>query len=686
MNRLIIFCVSAIICSQSFCKLPHVDTLEKLEQLYLTSPEAVEKETAKAISSFYKDLKSFLKIPASERTVKNTLKVFDKFSWELTNNFEYFLGLSMVESHKALRESYSKNYQKLHSVYVEALADLPEIYTSLKDLENRIVRGEVEANKEDRYYLKTLIETFQIEGMHLPKDKREKLKQIKLEIIALQESFEKNIREDTSHILAYENQLDGLPQEMIQNLKKNGRNQYALGCDYPTYFTVMAECKNEDVRKALFRAFANRAYPENIAVLHQLLAKRDIQAKLLGYPSYAHMEISTQMAKSPENVKNFLSQMSQVSKKYQNQELVNYKKTVGDLFELDEKEKMNPWDLMYVSNCYLKKTLDLDHEKVKEYFPFDSSLRGLIGVYEKFFDLKISQERKLNLWHEDVITLRIEEGKTNKLLGYLMFDLFPRENKYSHACHCTIIPGIKLDNNDYLPTVSLVIANFSKPTATKPSLLSHKQVMTFFHEFGHAIHAMLGKTKYFGTSGTNTKVDFVELPSQILEEWLWDKDILKQVSQHYKTKKPLPDELIDKLILSRKLSSASFVGRQSLLSSLSLEYHLEGERKDTTKIFEKLTNEMNFIASHDPTTHYQASFGHLREYASRYYGYLWSRVFAADLFEKIKRKGLLNAEVGNLYRKKVLAHGGGKDPSEMLVDFLGREPTQKAFFHMLNLH
>lgn len=671
--------------SLSWGLIPEVHTQEELSKLYLKSPGDVSKVTAQAISDFYQGLKSFTKVEADQRTPENTLKAWDRLSWNLINYFEYFLGLSMVEPKEDLREAYSNAYQKLHGIYVKTLADLPEIYTSLKQLESRMMHGHLLLNAEDRYYLKDLLSNFELEGMHLSSEKREKLKAIKLEMISLQEAFEKNIRKDTSHIFACENQLKGVPSQVVDNLKKNGKNQFVLACDYPTYFAVMRQCENEDIRQSLYRAFSNRAYPENISILHQLLAKRDNMAKLLGFPSYAHMELSTQMAKSPETVQNFLAKLKKSSGHYQKDELEKYLQSVGSEFRLNESGKLNPWDISYIQEKYLKKTLQLDQEKIREYFPFDSTVNGLISVYERFFNLKIDREKTNGLWSEEVITLKITDNKSKKLLGYLMLDLFPRANKYSHACHVTIVPGIEKQDQSYIPTVSLVIANFSKPTSNKPSLLSHMQAKTFFHEFGHAIHAMLGKTKYFGTSGTNTKVDFVELPSQILEEWLWDKDILKMVSSHYQTKKSLPDDMIESLLTSRSLSSASFIAQQCFLSRLSLDYHLEGELKDTTKLYENIRNEMDLIASHDPKTHYQASFGHLREYASRYYGYLWSRVFAADLFEKIKRKGLLNSEIGTLYRKKVLSHGGGKDPSEMLRDFLGRDPNQRAFFQIMQI-
>lgn len=230
-----------------------------------------------------------------------------------------------------------------------------------------------------------------------------------------------------------------------------------------------------------------------------------------------------------------------------------------------------------------------------------------------------------------------------------------------------------------------MIANFPKSTATKPSLLKRGDVQTFFHEFGHALHALLGRTHTASLAGTNVKRDFVEMPSQMLEEWLTDASILKELSCHYVTGKQLPDELIERILSLKHFDSGSFVQRQLMLSLLALELYKDGEHKDIYALYKELFNRTRHFVAYEPEDHMYASFGHLTGYGAKYYGYMWSKVFALDMFDEIKKQGLLNPVIGKKYVTEVLAKGGSQDPDEMLKNFLGREPNQKAFLRDLGL-
>jgi len=265
--------------------------------------------------------------------------------------------------------------------------------------------------------------------------------------------------------------------------------------------------------------------------------------------------------------------------------------------------------------------------------------------------------------------------------------LYPRENKFSHACHDGIVSTYqnKSANNGFVPSVSVLIANFPKSTKDRPSLLKHSDVETFFHEFGHAMHALLGKTELASFSGTATKTDFVEMPSQMFEEWMWDKDMLEMVSSHYKTGVSLPDVLIDKMIALKRFDTGSFVQRQGWLGLIAFNCFKSGAKKDVKKIVQSLHEKYCEHIRFEPKTNMYASFGHLCCYGAKYYGYMWSKVFALDLFETIKQEGLLNYEIGEKLINKVLGKGGSVDPNKLLVDFLGREPNQDAFLRDLGL-
>ena len=276
------------------------------------------------------------------------------------------------------------------------------------------------------------------------------------------------------------------------------------------------------------------------------------------------------------------------------------------------------------------------------------------------------------------------EEATSRLVenihGYILLDLFPRPGKYTHACHRGILNAIKpCPKAGGMPSVGIVVANFPKPVGDRPALLLHEDVATFFHEFGHAIHHLVGRTELGRFSGHNVCRDFIETPSQMFEEWMWDRDMLKLVSSHYETGEPLPDDLMDKKLELKTFGAGHFVKHMVLYSLLSLNYYLPGAEKDTDEIKREAWELCFRFTEYDPETHKQASFGHLMHYGAKYYSYLWSQVFSLDLFEHVKQYGLLNPEVGKRFVAQVLGRGGSEEPGKLLKDFLGRPPNQEAF-------
>jgi thimet oligopeptidase len=409
-----------------------------------------------------------------------------------------------------------------------------------------------------------------------------------------------------------------------------------------------------------------------------MISKRDAMAHLLGFNSYAHYQLSNEMVKDPKQAVAFLDDMiAQVNPKVL-VELQEIKESFQDI-ELNQEGKLYPWDVGFYQEKLLQRKYQVDEEVVKQYFPLDSTVAGLIQIYEKFFDIRITAQLCDQLWSDDVKLLSISPSGAKKPIGYILMDLHPRQNKYTHACHATVISGLNHPFGKETTSLSFLIANFPKATPEKPSLMNLSDARTFFHEFGHAIHAIMGRTSYASTAGTSVKVDFVELPSQMLEEWLWEPSILKMISSHYKTKEPLDDALIENILKTRKVGSAGFIARQCVLSKLSLDCFMEGSDKNLDSLHESLHRSINLAYGYDKESHFHSSFGHLDEYGARYYGYLWSRVFALDLFTFIKEKGLLSKDIGKKYTQEILSKGGGDEPSQMIKNFLGREPSSKAF-------
>ena len=265
-------------------------------------------------------------------------------------------------------------------------------------------------------------------------------------------------------------------------------------------------------------------------------------------------------------------------------------------------------------------------------------------------------------------------------MGRVILDPFPRPGKYTHGCHCGAIQAVTKPDGTYQPALSCLITNFNKPTAGHPALLRRGQVTTFFHEFGHALHHICGSSQFCKLSGTSTVRDFVEMPSQMLEEWLSDPKILKMVSKHYQTGQSLPDHIIEKIMAGKTATYGTFVARQIGLSKFALWCFLEGENKEPSELNKKLNTLISPHVAHQPgATHFYASFGHLEGYGAAYYGYLWSRAFALDMFDKIKSVGLLNPEIGRVYRDQVIGKGATVDANILIEQFLGRKPTLYAF-------
>ncbi|MFC1894909.1 M3 family metallopeptidase, partial [Candidatus Dependentiae bacterium] len=460
---------------------------------------------------------------------------------------------------------------------------------------------------------------------------------------------------------------------------------------YPIYSEVMEHCTILKTRKDFYFVFMNRAYPKNMKILDEIIRKRDQLARLIGFNSFSELDLDSQMVKSPQKAREFLLNLSEKTMKKSDKEFAKLKSDLPGDIKLDENEKMFPWDYKYVKQFYKKKNFNIDERDVAQYFPVENTLNQVFDIYQRFLGLEFKPVDAEGLWHEDVKVIRVYDKETGEDRGTLFLDLYPRENKYSHACMAEIVAttkrkDLRTGKEIVVPAVIVVIANFPKATEDRPALLKYDDVQTFFHEFGHAMHGFLGRTQMASFSGTSVKRDFVEMPSQMFEEWMWNKDILRKVSKHYKTGESLPDDLIDKMISLKLFDSGFFVTRQVYLSLLALDYFGSGAKKDTNNIkrvlYKKYINHIRF----EPGTHFQTSFGHLIGYGAKYYGYMWSKVFALDMFNEVRKVGLLDIEMGRKLEKDVLGKGGSIDPEILLRNFLGRAPNQEAFLREYGIH
>lgn len=624
-----------------------------------------------------KEVEKIIALDKEKRTFANTFGAFDTLnSFDDVIPYHAIYTISDVTKDDALRKASKDALADLSHFFIDTLSQNKALYEVLLDYSTH-QKAQEHLTKEEEYYIKETLDGFKKSGLALEEEKRQQVVKLKKELTDLSLEFSQNISDDQRFLSAKLEELEGLEESFINSLKKNEDGTYHIGTDYPTYFMIMEHGANANLRKNLLKLFSNRAYPANKKVLETIKQKRQELAQLLGFESYAHLNIDDSMAKTPENVEVFLNKLI---KKVLQKEEVERKLLLSDLpanVVVDADNKIKNYDRAYINTYYKKKHFNIDDREIAKYFPMQKTVDGLLSLYTKFFDISIDEMPLPDLWDENLKFIRVSDEHKN-ILGYLILDLFPRPYKYTHACHITVIPSIKQQDGSRSISLGVVLANFTKPTEQDPSLLDLDEVRTFFHEFGHALHAILGATRVAAFAGTSVKTDFVEMPSQMLEQWLFDYDILKNLSSHYKTGEKLPDETIKSIIALKNFNSGQHLARQLNYAFLSL-YIFDNKHPDIDSLIKALHDKVVPFTIFDPENHSVVSFDHLMGYGSSYYSYLWSEVFAHDLFATIKRQGLLNPEIGKKYRESILSPGGSIEPQELIKNFLGREPNEEAF-------
>ncbi|MBI3558284.1 MAG: peptidase, partial [Deltaproteobacteria bacterium] len=335
-----------------------------------------------------------------------------------------------------------------------------------------------------------------------------------------------------------------------------------------------------------------------------------------------------------------------------------------------------------------KQKYSVDNEAIREYFPVDQVITAVFDIYQHLLTVKFTEITPAYAWAPDVRLFEVRDavpGSNNALIGHFYLDLYPRENKYKHFAAFDIIHARRNKDGSYHTPVSSVVGNFPKAAPGKPALLLHDDVETFFHEFGHIMHQTLTSARYSSLAGTNVRGDFVEAPSQMLENWVWNRDILRKISKHYKTGAPLPDTLLDQMIAAKHANEGITWSRQLFFATFDMLIHTSGEKVDTTKAWNDLAPQI-FLMSETDGAAAQASFGHLMGgYDAGYYGYLWSKVYAQDMFTVFEQAGLESPVAGARYREWILKPGGTQEPEVLITNFLGRAPNKDAFYRSLGI-
>ena len=656
-----------------------------------SEPEVTATEAAVARANTTLD--TVAAVPEDARTFANTVGVVDEVIAQLMMDTRFIGFLSNVHPDLAVRDEGEASRIAISNWYTELLLR-EDLYLALDGFASSWSFTPYETDVpewtlEEERLLSELLRDFRRSGMLLSAEQREELRAIEFELTELGQEFTKNIRDDETTLALTKDELAGCADDWREELERSGE-LYLLPVKPAIMRPIFRNCTVSETRHKVSLAYSRRAGTKNIAVLEKLIQRRADKAALLGYPSTAHYETEVRMVGTPERALEFYAEIVPKVKAKATRDFAEYTQAKRDDLG-DPTAELDPWDMGYYGNWLRKNVYKLDPELVQQYFPMETVVEGLFGVTQELFGIEFrevtSREPRdgREFWHADVKLYEVWDNATGAKLGEFYTDLHPRPNKYGHAAQFPLVLRKRWPDGTLTTPVVALVCNFTKPTAEKPALLTHGEVETFFHEFGHCLHSILTEAEYANFSGTNVTRDFVEAPSQMLENWIWDKDVLARFARHYETGEPLPAELLDAMLAAKNLGSGLRAEGQIFLGLMDMRFHSDPTGDVDTQAVMEATFAETRTTPFMQGSRMQGSFGHLQGYQAGYYGYFWALVYAQDMFGRFEELGILDPEAGAYYRAKILARGGGMDPYDMVVDYLGREPSSDAFLEHLGL-
>ena len=649
---------------------------------HAVSPDEILKRSQAAEAKCEEELAAIVAIPDSDRTFDNTVEAFEQSVMSYIDAAQRTGILKDVHTDEQVRNA-AASAEESAGKYLVKVAARRDLYQAMKGYLAHQGKTEGLAPAQKRL-LDLTMRDFRRNGLELSDEELAKLVAIRTRLTELSTQFQQHLNENTSKITVGKEELAGLPEAFVARLEKTPDGGVVVTTKYPDYFPFMENAKSGEARRRLYVAFQSREAERNLPLLQEAIKLRDEQAKLLGYATHADFVTEEQMAKSGEAVKVFLSALQE--------KLVE--KRDGDYTKMTELKraetgdpaaKIEPWDVAFFLNEVKKLDYTLDTEKIREFFPVETVLEGMFQVYEKLLSIEIKRVEGVEAWAPEVALYEIRDRPSDRFVGYFYLDLLPRKGKYGHAAAAPVTIARQV-GDQYNAPIAVMLANFNPPSPGRPSLLSHDEVKTLFHEFGHIMHQTLTAARYGSHSGTSVARDFVEVPSQMLENWVFEKPVLDLMSGHFQDpSKKLPEETIQKIKEARAFDAGYRYTRQVFLATFDQTLHTSGPQVDIDATDQRLFAQ---ILGLEPVkeAHFAANFGHLMGgYDAGYYGYLWAEVFADDLFTRFKQEGVLNSEIGRKYREIILARGREQEPSELLHEFLGREPNNKAFLEKIGI-
>lgn len=550
-------------------------------------------------------------------------------------------------------------------------------------------KGRLDLSTEDAKLLEETFESFSVRGANLNPEDKEKYRKLSTDLSILSLTFDQNALKDKNRyelLLTDEKDLDGLPESICEaaahRAKEKGKEGWLFNLTAPSYIPFMRYAASRPLREAMYREYMSVGNKgdeyDNKEIIRQIVNIRLEIARLMGYTTYAEYSLKHTMAKNPATVYNLLIQLLEAYKPV----AINEYNAVQGFAMGSEKENITvmPWDWSYYSEKLKDIRFDVNDEMTRPYFKLENVKKGVFGLATQLYGITFKENKEIPAYHPEVDAYEVYDAD-GKFLSILYTDFHPRDGKQSGAWMNSIKEQYhETDGTDSRPQI-IIVMNFTRPTETKPSLLTFDEVNTFLHEFGHALHGMFAKGKYASLSGTNVYRDFVELPSQIMENWLTEKEFLDQIAVHYETGEKIPQELVRKLIDASNFNTGYFCCRQLSFGMLDMAWHTQTAPFEGDIVaFEKQAWKQTVIVPEVPGTLMSSSFGHIFSggYSAGYYGYKWAEVLDADAFSVFKANGIFNQEVARSFRENILSKGGTEDPAVLYKRFRGQEPTIDA--------
>jgi thimet oligopeptidase len=657
--------------------------MDQIISLLPKKSEDVQSLTDETIQQMKDALLEIESVSLDARTYLNTVLPYEQAYFIFHMRSQIMRSLAILSSDAPLQLAANLSLQELTQFKNEFLTRNEKIYKAFEEYSD-FGKDPYHQTKSVQNFLDVMKERSLSEGISLSAEKKVELMNLSTDITRLSGQFYGNILHDIRHIVVNGSDLDGIDPKIIETLHTDGKGSYILPSEMNIFFNVMENCHSEAIRKDYYNMFGQIAYPQNDSVLKKLIQKQYDYAQILGYQNFAEYQTSSLMFKQVKKIEHFLWN---TVKQLQQQNKKDYQKILRKLpfgVQATQEGKLNPWDEAYVKSQYRKKIFHINDREIAEYFHLEYVVPALLKQLEKLFFVTFELEQVDNLWADNIISYRVRSMKNQAILGYLFLDLYQRPGKkITNPCSMTLIPAIRDDCSIACVGASIVATQFASLN-NNSTLLEFSDVISLFHEIGHALHDIFGATRFTMFSGTQVQQDFLEVPSLMLEYLFDEAKIIEAISHHYKTGNSLSSVQINQLIAAQKFGRADRLLKQIYFALLSLELFKTNGNIDISKFSARIYKKIFQFVEFDPNYHVEASLDHLAgNYASVYYTYPLGTIIGADLFKTIKDNGFLNNQISDKYVTDILSPGGSVKPQVLLKKFLGRSFNSQAYFSMM---